>query len=191
VIVQLAPGGQFALNLATRRNTSSRKTLIFRGSFGGSSPPPRTHLPLQFPVLADLRHPREAGLSAARPLPENVLRKGGTREGRAHESRSLPEDRLLDQARNHRDDVELELKTLPEILLAHDRILRAELELHREATDSRRLLDRQPDRDVPPVARRRPVIVGEGRFVPTCQACRGRDGGGSRCRSSTVGRRLP
>src|SRR5512136_2966505 len=73
------------------------------------------------------------------------------------------EQGILDQGRNDRDDVQLNLRHLSEVVLFDDRVLDAELELDWHVIDFRHLRHGNRDRDVPLVARRGLMVVADRR----------------------------
>ena len=57
---------------------------------------------------------------------------------------AAPEQRLLDQRLDHGNHVQLDLEALPEVVLVHDGVLEAELELHRPLLDGHKTI--RPER---------------------------------------------
>jgi hypothetical protein len=77
---------------------------------------------------------------------------------------SVPaEKRIPNQRRDHRNHVQLDLRALPEVVLAHDRVLDADLELDRQSADLRCLRGEQADGNVPLAAGAGFVVVGDRR----------------------------
>jgi len=75
-------------------------------------------------------------------------------------------DRILDQARNHRSNLEPELGALPKVVLANHRVLKTGLDVDWSLAYLNRLSGEEPDGNVPFVTRRGLIVVGDRRIHP-------------------------